>query len=160
MYMKMLLRNRKTQGEEKNWSIILNPLHNEIDKRRVIKKISEAFTLSVEEAADLVANTPIILLDNLSREQAVQVKRYFQAAGAEIMLTNDTFLKRKCYRTVWPEPPSLSFLHGIEDLQGLTSMQDQPLGADDALHEIQSDSGQDFMAGGAGSEKKRERGGG
>lgn len=107
----MLLGQKKSQREEHNWSIILNPLRSEIDKRRVSRKISEAFSLSVEEAFDLVSNTPIILLDNLTRQDAIKVQQYFQQVGAEIMLTNDTFHKRKCYRTVWPEPPSLSFIH-------------------------------------------------
>ena len=92
--------NKKAQGEEQNWCAVLSPLRSEIDKKRVSQKISEVFTLSAEEASDLVANTPIILLDNLSRTVAAKVKEYFRASGAEILLTNDVFLKRKCYRTV------------------------------------------------------------
>lgn len=136
----MLLRNRKTQEEEKNWCIILSPLSSEIDKKRVTQKIIEVFSLSPEEAADLVSNTPIILLDNLSRPIASKLKDFFKAAGADLLLTNDVFQKRKCYRTVWPEPPNLSFLHGlqvVEEAQEIASSH-EVLPADQALHEMRS----------------------
>ncbi len=110
----MLLGNRKTQSPDQNWCIILSPLRSELDKKRVAQKISEVFSLSSSESSDLVSNTPIILLDNLSRPMAARVKDFFQASGAEMILTNDVFMKRKCYRTVWPEPPNLSFLHELE----------------------------------------------
>ena len=113
----MLLGNKKKQGEEQNWCIVLNPLRNEIDKKRVARAISDVFSLSTEEAVDLVSNTPIILLDNLTRNVAAKVKEYFRSAGAEIVLTNDIFYKRKCYRTVWPEPPNLSFLHNWDPMK-------------------------------------------
>lgn len=106
----MLLRNKKTQGEEQNWCLILNPLRNEIDKKKIAVKIAQVFSLSPEEASDLVANTPIILLDNLTREVASKLKDYFLSTGADMLLTNDILQKRKCYRTVWPEPPKLTFL--------------------------------------------------
>lgn len=107
----MLLRSKKTQGEEQNWCVILSPIKNEFDKKKIAQKISEVFSLSVEEAMDLVSNTPIILLDNLSRNTASKVQDYFRGVGADIVLTNDVLQKRKCYRTVWPETPNLSFLH-------------------------------------------------
>ena len=106
----MLLRHKKTQGEEQNWCLILNPLRNEMDKKKIALKIAQVFSLSPEESSDLVANTPIILLDNLTREVASKLKEYFFSTGADMVLTNDTLEKRKCYRTVWPEPPNLSFL--------------------------------------------------
>lgn len=107
----MLLGNRRKQNEEQNWSLVLSPLRNEIDKKKVAAKISEVFSLSLEESFDLTANTPIILLDNLSRKVAIQVKEFFSTTGADMVLTNDVFYKRKCYRTVWPEPPNLAFLN-------------------------------------------------
>ncbi len=106
----MLVRNKKIQGEEQNWCLILNPLRSEIDKKRLAVKIAQVFSLSPEETSDLVANTPIILLDNLTREIASKLKEYFHPTGADMLLTNDTLQKRKCYRTVWPESPNLSFL--------------------------------------------------
>lgn len=106
----MLLRSKKTHGEEQNWCVILSPLKNEFDKKKVAHKISEIFTLSNEESMDLVSNTPIILLDNLTKNIAGKVKEFFNGIGADTVLTNDVLQKRKCYRTVWPEAPNLSFL--------------------------------------------------
>jgi hypothetical protein len=111
----MLLGNRKKQTEERNWCVVLHRLQNEIDKKKVASKISEVFGLSLDEAFDLASNTPIILLDNLNEEIAAQIKDYFSVLGAEMKMTNDVFVKRKCYRTVWPEAPNLSFLHKLEE---------------------------------------------
>jgi len=133
----MLLGNKKKQSEQ-NWCIVLNPLRNEIDKKKIAHQISEVFSLSAEEAADLVSNTPIILLDNLTRTTASRVKEYFRPSGAEMILTNDIFLKRKCYRTVWPEPPNLSFLERWEHPKGEQEEDPHVLGADEALKEIRS----------------------
>ncbi len=135
----MLLGQKKTQKSEQNWCLILNPLYNEIDKRKVARKITESFGLSAEESNDLVNNTPIILLDNLSETVATQLKSYFRPTGAELLLTNDVFVKRKCYRTVWPEPPSLSFLHGESPKADIKKdVQSEKLQPDDALNELRS----------------------
>ncbi len=130
----MLLRQKKTQGEDQNWCVILNPIGSELDKKKIAQRLSGAFSLTPEEALDLVANTPIILLDHLSRSIAHKLKDYFRVAGAETLLTNDVFQKRKCYRTVWPEPPSLSFLHNWGPLK--TDNHDQVLQPQEALDEI------------------------
>lgn len=135
----MLLGNRKKQEEEQNWCIVLTPLRNEIDKKKIARKISEVFSLSLDEAADLVSNTPIILLDNLTRAIASQVKDYFRHEGAELVLTNDIFYKRKCYRTVWPEAPNLSFLTNESDSREKPAVQPgKALGAAEALQELRS----------------------
>lgn len=144
----MLLGNKKTQENDQNWCVVLNPLSSEIDKKRVAEKITRVFSLSSEEARDLVANTPIILLDNLTHTVAARVKDYFRSSGAELILTNDLFLKRKCYRTVWPEPPSLAFLRSLPDRQaGLPDARptlassretERSLGPEEALNEIKS----------------------
>jgi len=135
----MLLGNRKKQEEEQNWCIVLTPLRNEIDKKKVARKISEVFYLSLEEALDLVSNTPIILLDNLSRSLAAEVKDYFRNEGAELVLTNDIFYKRKCYRTVWPETPNLSFLNQWNEAKSKPdSVSGQALAAEEALQELRS----------------------
>lgn len=134
----MLLGNKKSQENELNWCLVLNPLQSEIDKRKIARKISEIFSLSMEESLDLVANTPIILLDNLSRPIATKIKEYFRITGAELFLTNDIFIKRKCYRTVWPEPPNLSFLDKMESTTRTTQEQQILLGPDEALKEMRS----------------------
>ncbi len=106
----MLLGNKKNQEKEQNWSLVLNPVSNEIDRHKLSQRIAEAFRLSLDEALDLVRNTPIILLDNMSRDAAAKAKDYFGGLNGEMFLTNDVYVKRKCYRTVWPEQPDLSFL--------------------------------------------------
>ncbi len=143
--MPMLLGNKKTQKNNQNWCIILSPLKNEIDKKKVSQKISEVFSLSTEEAMDLVTNTPIILLDNLTQQVAVQVKEYFRSTGAEMVLTSDVFVKRKCYRTVWPNEPNLSFLRDwnrapkpSESAPELEASAEEVMETDDAIHEIRS----------------------
>lgn len=134
----MLLRSKKTQGEDQNWCVILSPIASELDRKKVAQKIANVFSLSFDESQDLVRNTPIIILDNLSRPIAVKLKEYFRASGAETILTNDVFQKRKCYRTVWPEPPNLGFLHEWNPLEENKQENEQPLNPEDALHEIRS----------------------
>ncbi len=138
----MLLGNRKNQEREQNWSLVLNPVSNEIDKHKLAQKISEAFKLSQEESLDLVNNTPIILLDNLTRSIADSVKIFFETMPAELFLTNDVYLKRKCYRTVWPEQPNLSFLERLP-APAPASVQparpvDRRLAPDEALNELRT----------------------
>lgn len=141
----MLLRHKKPQGEDQNWCVILSPIPSEIDRKKVAQKISGGFSLSLDEAVDLVSNTPIIILDNLTREIAAKVKEYFRAAGAETVLTNDVFQKRKCYRTVWPEPPSLAFLQNWSPAE--PSKDDhQELHPEEALNEIRTLAGKEKPA--------------
>lgn len=134
----MLLRQKKVQGEDQNWCVILSPIPSALDKKRVAERISHVFSLSPDEASDLVANTPIIILDNLNRGIAGKLKDFFRAAGAETILTNDTFQKRKCYRTVWPEPPNLSFLQSWNPLVEKTQDHSEELGPEEALDEIRT----------------------
>jgi len=136
----MLLSNRKNQEREQNWSLVLNPVSNEIDKHKLAQKISEAFKLSQEESLDLVNNTPIILLDNLTRSIADSVKIFFETMPAELFLTNDVYLKRKCYRTVWPEQPSLSFLErvAVPVNPKAEAPENRRLAPDEALNELRS----------------------
>src|SRR3989338_7098639 len=128
----MLLGNKKNQEREQNWSLVLNPVSNEIDKHKLAQRISEAFKLSLDESLDLVNNTPIILLDNLTRPIASQIKDYFGAVHAELFLTNDVYVKRKCYRTVWPDPPNLSFLESLQPARPREA-ENKPLAPDEAL---------------------------
>ncbi len=133
----MLLGNKKNQDKEQNWSLILNPVSSEIDRHKIAQKISEALRLSLDEALDLVKNTPIILLDNLPRATAVRAKDYFTHLNGEMFLSNDVFVKRKCYRTVWPEQPDISFLES--GFQTQESMEPQyRLNPEEALYELRS----------------------
>ena len=106
----MRFRSAKIQSEDSNWSVILNPLRSELDKKRVGEKIAELFRVSYEEARELVRNTPIILLDKLTHPEALQLQSILQGIRAEVTLTSNHLAKRRCFRAIWPENPDLSFL--------------------------------------------------
>lgn len=134
----MLIGQKKPQNFEQNWFVVLNSTTNEIDKRKVAQKISEVFVLSFDEARDLVSNTPIILLDNLTKSIAVKLRDYFRPLGANMTLSNDSLYKRKCYRTIWPHQPNLNFLHTWKSEQPRPSDEQEVLDPDEALNEIRS----------------------
>ena len=107
----MRFRTTKLRVEEKNWSVILSPLRNELDKKRVAEKISELFQISYEDSRELVQSTPMMLLDELAQAVAQKIQSIFQEVRADVTLTNDPLVKRRCYRAVWPDRPRLSFLN-------------------------------------------------
>lgn len=118
--------------------MVLNPLKSELERNKIAKAIAQAFHLPVEESLDLVAKTPIILLDGLAYATALQVKQYFQSTNANILVSNDGLLKRRCYRTVWPTPPNLSFLHELTAKSISQKAAEEKLGQDEAIQEIRS----------------------
>jgi hypothetical protein len=102
----MRVRSKKSAKEAHNqWCVILNPITSELSKTETVEKIVEAFPLSIDEASQLVERTPIILLENLNYDTAKKIKSIFSAVNADILLTEDMYLKRKCYRTVWSQDP-------------------------------------------------------
>lgn len=115
MLSKFLNRKKHTKDTSvppppEGWAVvILKPLRSDV-KDSLVNCVADAFEMSPEESANILANTPIILLDGLEQETAVLVKKHFKETGAEIFLTNDLSVKGKCFRTVWPEPPPMSFL--------------------------------------------------
>ncbi len=135
----MLGGNKKVQSRGQDWFVVLNPLKSEIDRNKIAKEIAQAFLLPIEEAFDLVAKTPIILIDNLLYATALQIKQHFRTTQAEILVSNDGFLKRRCYRTVWPVAPSLSFLHA-DGAKGSSPKggEQEKLDQDEAIQEIRS----------------------
>ncbi|MBI4368145.1 MAG: hypothetical protein HY588_02000 [Candidatus Omnitrophica bacterium] len=109
----MLLGKKIKTSASSVWAVILDQSPNEFSKNRAVEKLAEIFSLSIEEARDLVENTPIILLDHLPFDLADKIRDYFAQANVNCSVTNDTFSKRKCFRAVWPEPPNLAyFLEG------------------------------------------------
>ncbi len=98
---------KKSEPEEKNWCVVLKSFNSSLDRTRLIQKLQKTFEISGEDALDVMQNTPIILLDHLPHEQASKIKDYFSDQGVEVSLTNDSFYKRRCYRTVWPAIPNL-----------------------------------------------------
>ncbi|HNX69452.1 MAG TPA: hypothetical protein PLL75_01915 [Candidatus Omnitrophota bacterium] len=133
----MLNGAKKQLNIGQDWFVVLNPLKSELERNKIAKEIAKVFRLPVEEALDLVANTPIILLDNLLYATALQLKQYFRNIQADILVSNDSFLKRRCYRTVWPTPPSISFLHEVDLAQGPQKTEEK-LDHEEAIQEIRS----------------------
>ncbi|HOW59705.1 MAG TPA: hypothetical protein PLO78_08295 [Candidatus Omnitrophota bacterium] len=134
----MLIGNKKTQQIGQDWFVVLNPLKSELERNKIAKEISKAFHLPVQDAFDLVANTPIILIDNLLYATALQVKQYFRSTQTDILVSNDSLLKRRCYRTVWPTPPSLSFLHQLDPQKMPQKGEEEKLDQEEAIQEIRS----------------------
>lgn len=102
----------KREHKPASWNVILRDLRNEFEKRDAVEKIVQLFPVSYEEAHELVDRTPIILLEGMTRQEAEAVQRFFGQSGIDTLVTQDELLKRKCYRTVWPEKPRLDTLFG------------------------------------------------
>lgn len=135
----MLTGTKKVQPSGQDWFVVLNPLKSELERNKIAREIAKAFRLPVDEALDLVASTPIILIDNLLYATALQVKQYFRASQADIIVSNDNFLKRRCYRTVWPTPPNLAFLHQAPpSSQAPQKNETEKLSHNEAIQEIRS----------------------
>ncbi len=135
----MLTGTKKAQPGGQDWFVVLNPLKSELERNKIAREIAKAFRLPVDEALDLVQNTPIILMDNLLYATALQVKQYFRSSPSDIVVSNDSFLKRRCYRTVWPTPPSLAFLHQVGSSTGPSQKNEtEKLDHGEAIQEIRS----------------------
>lgn len=123
----MLLGKKLKPTIESEWAVILDRSPNEFLRNKAVEKLAETFSISQEEARDLIENTPIILLDHLSFGLAERMKDHFTQANINCSLTKDTFTKRKCFRAVWPEQPNVRQLLG-------ESVSDVAEEYDDALH--------------------------
>jgi len=102
----MWLKNTNKDTFAESWSIILNPLQEEIKKRSAIQQLQVFFSVTLEESKELIENTPIILLDSLSEESAEKIKDIFVGSGLDVVITSEIMVKRKCFRTVWPKEPT------------------------------------------------------
>ena len=103
----MWLKNFNKTVTADSWSVILNPLQEEVKKRSTAQQLQSFFSVTLEEARELIENTPIILLDTLSEDSAEKIKEVFTSSGLDVVITSETLVKRKCFRTVWPKEPTL-----------------------------------------------------
>lgn len=155
----MLSGTKKVQASGQDWFVVVNPLKSELERNKIAREIAKAFRLPVDEAFDLVGNTPIILIDNLLYATALQVKQYFRGSHADIVVSNDGFLKRRCYRTVWPTPPSLAFLHQMEpQVAPMRKNEREKLDHEEAIQEIRSWGQSDKVSPGRGERVPKENG--
>ncbi len=101
-----------------NWSVILNPLQDEMRKRAAAQQLQLFFSVGPDEAKELLENTPIILLDVLSEENAQKIKDIFINSGLDVLITSETMVKRKCFRTVWPKEPTVDQIVRSQMMRG------------------------------------------
>ncbi len=101
----MLLKKKSKYSVDSDWAVILERIENDFAKSRALNQLVQLFSLSPQEARDLIDNTPIILLDHLFPDVAERIKNHFLELNVNCSLTHDAFTKRKCFRAVWPEPP-------------------------------------------------------
>ena len=104
----MLLKKKSKYSVDSDWAVILERIENDFAKSRALNQLVQLFSLSLQEARDLIDNTPIILLDHLFPDVAERIKNRFSELNMNCSLTNEAFTKRKCFRAVWPEPPDPS----------------------------------------------------
>jgi hypothetical protein len=137
----VIIPKRTLPESQHSWSIILNPVKGELAKTRAVELLKQTFSISEEEASQVVGNAPVILLENLNYEVAQKVRYYFNENGQEIILTNNPLHKRKCFKTVWPEEPRLNFIKSdpfVFDLP-VTSSKREPLSTEQAVTHIREE---------------------
>ena len=71
----------------KTYSVIL--MSAGAAKLQVVKAIKETFGLGLNEAKELVESAPTPIIQNLSREEAEELKKAIESAGAEVDLMEE-----------------------------------------------------------------------
>lgn len=104
----MLLGKKTGPNIQSDWAVILNRAPTDFQRHRAGDLLIDVFHLSSDEAGELMANTPIVLLDQISLETAEKIREHFSKAGVDCSATNDILQKRKCFRAIWPQTPDLS----------------------------------------------------
>ncbi len=108
----MLLGKKAKPNVQSDWAVILNRAPTDFQRQRAIDRLMEIFHLSTDEANDLMVNTPLVLLDEISLDAAEKIREHFAQTGIDCYATNDLLQKRKCFRAIWPEAPNLAHILG------------------------------------------------
>lgn len=108
----MLLGKKAKPNVQSDWAVILNRAPTDFQRQRAIDRLTEIFHLSDDEANDLMVNTPLVLLDEISLDAAEKIREHFAQSGIDCHVTNDLLQKRKCFRAIWPESPNLTQILG------------------------------------------------
>lgn len=132
-----------SQGDDDSWSLILI-LPSLEAKDSVAAVLVEAFHVTDEFAGQLLMNTPVILLDGLTQDDAGRVKKYFLQNGAEACITQNKEVKKICYRIKWRSAPSLDFLSNFQAAVSSgggdkTSLERALLEKDSQLRQLEAD---------------------
>jgi len=145
--------HKKTFAETENgWCIILNPVRGELAKNQAVDKISQSFSISQEEAYQLIESAPVLLLEDLTYGVAQKIRDYFSESKLDCFVTNDPLQKRKCFRAVWNEEPRLNFFRhdflSVDPAVAKTTKK-EALSSDQAIAQIREEINGDQSSGGA-----------
>jgi len=91
-----------------DWGVVLQSVPSK-NKKEVVKRLEEIFGIDKRDAEQVLANMPLILVDNISFGLAARIKKFFQTIGAVAETTNHDMIKKNCFQVVWPQTPDLSF---------------------------------------------------
>ncbi len=116
----MSMSDPKSIHAAEDWGVVLQSVPSK-NKKEVVKRIEEIFQIDKRDAEQVLANMPLILVDNISFGLAGRIKIYFQKIGAVAETTNHEMIKKNCFQIVWPQTPDLSFFMKNE----MTSGQEQ-----------------------------------
>lgn len=91
-----------------DWGVVFQSVPSK-NKREIVKRLEEIFEIEKRDAEQILANLPLILVDNLSFGLATRIKKFFQKIGATVETTNHEMIKKNCFQVFWPQTPDLSF---------------------------------------------------
>jgi chromosome segregation ATPase len=123
----MLLKQKK-QTASQLWSLVLVSVADHAGKDLVIRQLVTLFSLSENEAENITQQVPIILLEGLSEQSAMEIKKRFESTAVDILMTKDDNYKRKCSRVLWPQGPDLSFIETAETVRETETKREQDAG--------------------------------
>lgn len=90
-----------------DWGVVLQSVPSK-KKKDVIKQLETIFHLDREDAEQVLANVPLLLVDHVPFTVATRIKKFFQKLGAVAETTNHDMIKKNCFQIVWPEMPDLT----------------------------------------------------
>ena len=76
------LQDTESKEEKTEFNIFLKSIGS--NKISVIKAVRSKIGLGLKEAKDLVESAPVILKENINKEEAESLKKFLEEAGAEI----------------------------------------------------------------------------
>ncbi|MFA7001401.1 MAG: hypothetical protein WC352_04580, partial [Candidatus Omnitrophota bacterium] len=100
-----MLARKKQESQIKSWSVILTAYPRIGSRTDLFQLLASLFPLSVEEAEEVVSHVPIVLLEGVALSLATELKKRLAACAAEVLITQDSALIRKCSKASWQETP-------------------------------------------------------
>lgn len=104
----MSIKVPRADRSTNDWGVVFQSIPAR-HKNEVVKNLENIFGLEKNDARSILANAPLVFLDDLSFEIAVKIKTFFQKLGVVVDVTNHDIIKKNCSHVSWPQPPVLSF---------------------------------------------------